>query len=115
MLYKGRMKKAILPLTAFLLAGCTTYKPASARLDSAGATALARKLANGKADQLYHCRPFTGGPEARRADGAWIWKDIKAHGLGDMEGAVTIPINGDKPLVTVLLLDNRTMLMRTIR
>lgn len=71
------------------------------------ATALARRLANERAQARYQCQPFRGGPSARHEGECWTWSDRKGYGQGDIETKVFFDINGSAPKVEVYLLDSQ--------
>ena len=76
-------------------------------LTAAQAQALARRLANEKAQELYHCQPFKDGPPAQWVQGYWVWHDGRAQGTLDIEATVKFAADGTSPDVNVTLLDSR--------
>ena len=71
------------------------------------ATALARKLANERAQAQYQCQPFRDGPSAEFIQGQWVWSDLKARGQLDVDASVSFAADGSNPSVRVTLLDNQ--------
>jgi hypothetical protein len=76
-------------------------------LTGAQAEALAEKLANEKAQALYHCQPFRSGTPAQWVQGSWVWHDLRAQGTLDLEATVKFAADGTHPDVRVILLDSR--------
>ena len=76
-------------------------------LNSEEAKALARRVANEKARELYGCEPFWNGPSARLVNGYWTWSDRRARGSADIEATVDFETDGSMRSVDVILLDNR--------
>lgn len=101
---------------ALLLAGCkcsqpgASLRPAQPRphvsLTSAQATALAIELANDKADDLFHHRPFEDGQPAQLVTGKWVWTDGCGVALADYEASVTLAADGSTNSVDVWLLED---------
>ena len=99
-----------------LLAGCKSSQlGASIRppqpsphvsLTSSQATALAIELANDKADNLFHQRPFEDGRPAQFVTGKWIWTDGCGVALADYQVSVTLAADGSTNSVDVQLLDD---------
>jgi beta-lactamase regulating signal transducer with metallopeptidase domain len=77
-------------------------------LTGAQAEALAEKLANDKAQALYHCQPFRSGTPAHWVQGSWVWHDLRAQGTLDLEATVKFAADGTHPDVRVNLLDSRS-------
>jgi hypothetical protein len=95
-------------------AGAATNNPAglegqvgASMLTGAQAEALAEKLANEKAQALYHCQPFRNGTPAQWVQGYWVWHDLRAQGTLDLEATVKFAADGTHPDVRVILLDSR--------
>lgn len=101
------MRMSAFIIFALLLAGCKSSQPESASsLTSAQATALAMRLANDKADALYHHRPFQDGRPAQFVTGKWVWTDGCGVALLDYEASVKLAADGSTNSVDVQLLDN---------
>lgn len=91
-----------------MLAWRRLNRPASARTLSADeATALARRLANEKAQALYGSQPFQAAQPAQLFQGIWLWRDRQGKGRVDLEATVKFARDGAEPTATVLMLDNR--------
>src|ERR1035437_2678403 len=99
----------VIPFLA-LLAGCGSPTTRTSTLTADQAGSLAQQLANEKAQVLYNCQPFHGGPPARFVGGHWAWHHLQARGQGDMESTVEFKANGAEPRVTVVLLESRPRL-----
>lgn len=102
------MKAPCLLVLVVALFGCTNGPPPPATLTSGQATDLAQKLANDKAQELYHYRPFSNGPSAQLVSGLWVWQDRRGLGQTDIEATVKFASDGANPSVSVVLLDSRT-------
>lgn len=72
------------------------------------------RLANDKADTLFHHRPFQDGRPAQLVAGQWVWTDERGVALLDYVASVTLAADGSTNHVNVQLLDNSVlpMLMR---
>ena len=81
-------------------------------LTGAQAEALAEKLANEKAQALYNCQPFRNRTPAQLVQGSWVWHDLRAQGIGDVEATVKFKADGTNPDVQVIRLDSRGILPR---
>ena len=81
-------------------------------LTGAQAETLAERLANEKAQALYNCQPFRNGPPAQLVQGSWVWHDLRAQGIGDVEATVKFEADGTNPDVEVIRLDSRGILPR---
>jgi hypothetical protein len=92
---------------AFLLVGCSTSTQERVSLTEEQAREEAVRLANAKATELYHCRPFTDRQPANFSQGRWIWSDRQGFSQGDIEATVALAANGATNSVDVKLLDNR--------
>src|ERR1041385_3761917 len=101
------MKTRYLFPLLFTLLGCTSNSPHASRLTADQAQALAQKLANEKAQILYHCQPFRNAPPASFVQGHWTWHDRRGQGNGDMEATVEFAADGSAPQVNVTWLDGR--------
>jgi hypothetical protein len=71
------------------------------------AKTLAIRLANEKADALYHYQPFRDGRSARLVAGHWVWTDQQGYGQGDIQATVELAADGSTNNVDLQLLDNR--------
>ena len=91
-----------------MLAGCSTTAPRPTTLTADQAGALALKLANEKAQALFHCQPFHNGPPARFVQGHWTWHQLQAAGQADIEATVEFEANGAEPKVKVVPLESRS-------
>lgn len=100
--------RQVIPIV-LLLAGCGRTLQTS-NLSVEQATGLAVKLANERAQALYHCQPFRDGPSAEFVQGRWVWSDLKAQGQLDVEGSVSFGADGANLSVSVIILDNRPTL-----
>lgn len=83
------MKTAFVIIVALLLVGC-----AKAPLTPIQAEALAMRLANDKADALFHHRPFRHSQHAKFLAGQWIWTDSLEAGLGEYRATVELAADG---------------------
>ena len=99
------MRMSAIFIFAVLLAGCKTSQ-ASSSLTSTQATKLAIRLANDKADTLYHHRPFQDGRPAQFVTGKWVWTDGCGVALLDYHASVMLAADGSTNSVNVQLLDN---------
>jgi uncharacterized protein (TIGR03067 family) len=88
----------------------TAHESDGARFTAEQAGAMARDLANEKAQTLFKCRPFQDGVPAHLAEGRWSGHDLRGQGNGDIKANVAFAINGENPDVRVTRLDNRTLL-----
>jgi hypothetical protein len=85
------------------------------KLTSTQATALAMRLANEKADALFHHRPFKDGQPAQLVTGKWVWTDGCGVALLDYHVSVTLAADGSTNRVDVQVWDDsvRPMLFRS--
>ena len=104
---RATMKTLCVLALVVSLVGCSADRPHTATLTPVQATDLARRLANEKAEALYHCRPFSNGPSAQLVDGCWSWQDLRGQGQVDLQASVRFASNGSNPTVSVVLLDSR--------
>ena len=110
------MRMSALIIFALLLAGCrgsqagASLRPALPKprvsLTSAQATTLAIELANDKADDLFHHRPFEDGRPAQFVTGKWVWTDGRGVAMADYQVSVTLAADGTTNSVDVQLLDD---------
>jgi len=109
------MRTSAIIIFAVFLAVCTNSQPGPAptlvsgkpaSLTSAQATSLAIRLANDKADSIFHHRPFQDGKPARLVTGQWVWTDGCGVALLDYEVRVKLAADGSTNSVKVQLLDN---------
>ena len=103
------MKISVIAVLALLLIGCESSRQ-SASLTSEQATAAAIRLANDKADTLYHCQPFRDGQPASFKQGHWTWRDSRGYGLGDIQATVELAANGSTNNVDVEFFDSQNPL-----
>jgi hypothetical protein len=106
------MKIASIIIVTLLLVGCTSTRP-SASLTAEQAKTVAMRLANDKADKLFHHRPFQDSQPAHFAAGRWIWTDSHGVGLEDFQARVELAADGSTNSVDIKLLDD--VLRPTIR
>ena len=87
----------------------------SVKLNSAQATALALRLANEKADALFHHRPFKDGQPAQLLTGKWVWTDGCGVALLDYHVSVMLAVDGSTNRVDVQVWDDsvRPMFFRS--
>ena len=95
------MKARYLFYLALTLVGCSTTAPNHGTLTTAQATCLAQKLANEKAQSLYHGEPFRNGPQAQFIHGRWAWHAQEGWGKADIEATVSFAADGANPSVIV--------------
>jgi hypothetical protein len=88
-----------------LLAGCESSQR-NVPLTAEQAKILAMRLANDKADMLFHHRPFQGGQSAHFAAGHWIWTDSRGVGILDYQATVDLAADGSTNNVAVQVLDS---------
>ena len=100
------MKTAFVAIVGLLVAGCQRAPPPDLRT-AAQARALALQLANDKASELYHCRPFGDGPPPRFAAGHWIWTEQKGVGRADMQVTVELAEDGSTNHVDLQVFDSQ--------
>ncbi len=99
------MRTPVIIIFALILAGCAS-SPKSPPLTAAQAQALAVRLANDKADALFHHRPFQASRPAQFAAGHWVWTERCGVGLADYQASVELATDGSTNSVDVQLLDN---------
>jgi hypothetical protein len=104
---------AIMILTLFLV-GCESSQK-SARLTADQAATLAMQLANDKANQLFHRRPFQNCLPAYFTAGHWIWTCSQGVNLEDFQARVELAANGSTNSVDIKLLDDALRPMPTER
>ena len=102
------MKMPWFILFALLLVGCASTPPKTS-LTVEQATAIAQRMANEKAFELYQCRPFLGNQPAQFVAGEWIWTKHQGFGLGDIYATVELAADGSSRKVDVQLLDSRLL------
>ena len=108
------MKISVIAVFAFLLVGCESSRQ-SASLTSEQAKDVAIRLANQKADTLYHCQPFQDGRPARFTQGHWVWSDARGYGHGDIQATVELAANGSTNNVDIEFFDNQNQMPASIR
>jgi hypothetical protein len=106
------MRTSFIVIFALLIVGCESSQR-SAPLTAAQAETLAMRLANDKADKLFHHRPFQDSQPAHFAAGRWIWTDSHGVGLEDFQARVELAADGSTNSVDIKLLDD--VLRSTIR
>ena len=99
------MRMSAIIFVGLLLVGCRSSQPGSS-LSSIQATALARQLANDKADAIYHHRPFLDGQPAQFVTGKWVWSDGCGVALVDYRASVTLAADGSTNRVDIQLWDD---------
>ncbi|HEY3760721.1 MAG TPA: hypothetical protein VGN23_03140 [Verrucomicrobiae bacterium] len=88
-----------------ILTGCeTSHTGADLTPDQAGA--LAMQLANDKAQQLVHQRPFQMNHPAEFENGHWIWDETMGVKRLDFEARVELAPDGSTNKVDLRMLDN---------
>jgi hypothetical protein len=102
------MKIASIIIVTLLLVGCTSTRP-SASLTAEQAQAIAMRLANDRADLLYHCRPFHDGQPARFVAGHWLWVERQGFGHSDFQATVELAADDSTHKVDLQLLDNQNL------
>jgi hypothetical protein len=102
------MKTSVIATFVFLLVGCAGLRQGTS-LTPAQATAQAVRLANQKADTLYHCQPFQDGQPVTFTQGRWIWSETRGCGRGDIEAIVELAANGSTNNVDVQYFDNQAL------
>ena len=78
----------------------------AAELTSAQATSVALRLANEKANALFHHRPFKDGQPARLLAGKWVWTDGCGVALLDYHASVTLAADGSTNRVDIQVWDD---------
>lgn len=78
----------------------------SVHLTSAQATVLALRLANEKADAIFHHRPFKDGQPAQLVTGKWVWTDGCGVALSDYHASVVLGADGSTNRVDIQVWDN---------
>ena len=101
------MKTRYLIPLALALLGCSSTTPRTTTLTAEQAGAVAQRLANEKAQTLFHCQPFRNRPPAEFVQGHWTWYDLRGQGSGDVEATVEFEANGAKPKTSVVWLESR--------
>ena len=99
----------LIPFVLALL-GCSSTAPRATTLTVEQAGALARQLANEKAQAQFNSQPFRDGPPAQFVQGHWAWHDMRGQGSGDLEATVTFASDGANPDVSVTQLDSKGIL-----
>jgi hypothetical protein len=99
------MKTSLIIILAFLLVGCTGSGQRTS-LTSEQAVTLALRLANDKADTVFHHRPFQGSQPARFEGGRWVWTESRGAGIEEFQAHVEVSADGSTNSVDIQLLDN---------
>ena len=100
------MRVSAIIFLGLLLVGCKSPQQ-NPSLTSIQATDLSLRLANDKADAVFHHRPFQDGKPAEFVTGKWVWTDDSGVALLDYQACVKIAADGSTNSVDVQLLDNR--------
>jgi hypothetical protein len=103
------MKTSLLVVLAFVLIGCESSRQ-RASLTAEQAKTLAMRLANDKADTLYHRQPFHQSQPPRFEAGHWIWTERRGVGLEDIEATVELAADGSTNSVDIKLMDSKNSL-----
>jgi len=99
------MRRLVITIFVLSLAGCASPQHGT-QLTAAKVGVVAMRLANDKADALYHRRPFESSQPAQFAAGRWFWTDRCGAGMGDYEATVELAADGSTNSVDVKFLDN---------
>ena len=100
------MKTSLIVIfSLLLLSGCESSQK-GAPLTAAQAETLSIRLANAKADTLFHHRPFQGSQPARFEAGRWIWADSHGVGVMDFQATVELAANGSTNSVDIKVTDD---------
>ncbi len=75
-------------------------------LTEGDAETLAIRLANSKAETLFHYQPFQKSQPAQFVGGCWIWSGRAGAGLLDFQARVELAADGSTNRVDLELLDN---------
>jgi hypothetical protein len=92
-------------LFVFVLAGCETSHTGT-QLTAGQAGALAVRLANDKADALFHHRPCMDNQRPTFESGHWVWSESCGFGLLDYQARVELAADGSTNNVDLKVLDN---------
>lgn len=103
------MKTSFIVIFAFLIIGCESSLW-SAPLTATQAKTLAMRLANDKADKLFHRRPFQDGQPAQLVAGHWVWVGRQGYGHGDFQTTVELAADGSTNNVDLQCLDSQQVL-----
>ena len=103
------MKRSIVLLFGFTLAGCRSLPPAGS-LTSAQASALSVQLANAKAEVLYSHQPFQDGQPAEFEAGRWVWSEKRGFGTADICAVVELAADGSTNNVSVEMDINKDLI-----
>jgi hypothetical protein len=99
------MRAPYVIIFVLLLFGCKSSER-NAQLTATQAQELALRLANDKADGLFHHRPFQNDQPASFVEGRWIWTDSHGVGLTDLRATVELAANGSTNSVDVKIFDD---------
>jgi hypothetical protein len=77
-------------LLALTLVGCESSRQ-SASLTPEQVENMATRLANEKADTMYHRQPFHDGQSPNFVAGHWVWRQLSP---GDLEATVDLAADG---------------------
>ncbi len=105
------MRISAIIILAFLVISCERSQK-TAPLTAAQAGTLAMRLANDKADALFHHRPFQDNRPAEFSAGHWIWTSKHGVNIRDFEARVELAADGSTNSVDIKLLDNVNRLPR---
>jgi beta-lactamase regulating signal transducer with metallopeptidase domain len=103
----SQVRGLVQSIKAYKTQNAATKQAGAGLLTAAQAEALAVRLANEKAQALYHCQPFRSGTSAQWVQGGWVWRDLRAQGTVDIEATVKFAADGTNPDVHVNMLDSR--------
>ena len=78
----------------------------SVSLTAEHAHIIALRLANEKADALFHCQPFHGGQPPIFSGGRWVWTNSCGVGLGDIQASVELAADGSTNHADIQLFDS---------
>lgn len=104
------VKVLIVDSNSAVMPSVTTKTPQSTPLTPNEAGALARKMANEKAQALCGAWPFWDSTPAHFDRNQWYWSDYRACGYGDMQASVRLAADGSPLSVNVMFLISRPSL-----
>ena len=103
------MRILFIVIFALLIVGSESSL-SSAPLTATQAKTLAVRLANDKADKLFHHRPFQDGQPAHLVAGNWVWVGRQGYGHGDFQATVELAADGSTNNVDLQCLDSQEVL-----
>jgi len=104
--YEAFMRILFIVIFAVLIVGSESSLR-SAPITAAQAETLAVRLANDKADKLFHHRPFQDDQPAHLVAGHWVWVGRQGYGRGDFQTTVELAANGSTNNVDLQCLDSQ--------